>query len=170
VRIVPHTALPLFARKLAKLPNFENIVIVFPDTGAEKRFEHLVEKYLPQKLDSLVVYYKRKKGKERYMRLVWGDPRGKDVWIVDDLANTAGTQIACKDKLLEDGALSVSTFFPHSVCPTNESWRKFIDAGFAHVWMTDSCPITAQAVEGMEPFRVLSLVTELAQVIFSSCK
>lgn len=169
VRVVPHTALPLFAHELRELPNFENIAIAFPDTGAEKRFEHLLKEYLPEKLDSLVVYYKCRMGAERHLRLVRGDPKGKDVWIIDDLATTGGTLVACREKLVQQGATSASVFVTHGVFPKRR-WERLVGNGdFANVWITDSCPVTAaQAVESVEPFRVLSLVPELADIILTA--
>lgn len=31
------------------------------------------------------------------------------------------------------------------------------ESGFSHFWITDSCPLTVQAVRGVAPFEVLSV-------------
>lgn len=165
VQYCPHTAIPIFVRELQKLANFENTNIAFPDIGAAKRFGHL----LPQ-FTCPVLYHKERYGEDRKLVLVEGDPRGKDVWIVDDLATTGGTLLKCREKLVKSGAKSVSVFVTHGVFP-QERWKRLCDnADFANIWITDSCPIPAQHIEGLKPFRVLSLVPELAHMTLSSCK
>lgn len=39
----------------------------------------------------------------------------------------------------------------------HDAWKKFVGVGIEKVWITDSCPVTAKAIEGIEPFEALGL-------------
>ena len=151
------SGIPLFKKRLIQAPH-SNVAIAFPDEGAWKRFGRMFPEF-PH-----IICYKIKNGAERVVTIVEGDPSGMDVWIVDDLVHTGGTLHACKDTLLANGARTVSAYATHGVFP-NESWRTFVGSGFSHIWITDSCPLTAKVVIGQAPFEVLSLAPSIAQII-----
>ena len=46
------------------------------------------------------------------------------------------------------GAKAVSAYATHGSFP-KEAWRRFTEADFAHVWITDSCPLVAAKVAGI---------------------
>lgn len=105
------------------------------------------------------------------MRIAEGEATGHHVIIVDDLCNTGGTVIACRDALSKEGASKVSVFVTHGVFP-QESWRKFEKAGFEKIFITDSIPETVKefnqhvATHGKaSPFEVISLAPLLHQYV-----
>lgn len=84
---------------------------------------------------------------------------------------SGGTIIECQKLLTALGAAHVSAYATHGVFP-KESYKRFKKegqdedgGGFAHVWITDSCPQTSTAVEGLEPFEVLSLADPISAAI-----
>ena len=159
--VVPNlqSGIPIFKKRLFQDAH-SNVAIAFPDEGAWKRFGRMFPEF-PH-----IICYKTKNGAERVVTIVEGDPSNMDVWIVDDLVQTGGTLHACKDTLFANGARTVSAYATHGVFP-NESWRTFANSGFSHVWITDSCPLTAEVVRGIEPFEVLSLAPSIAKIILS---
>ena len=73
--------------------------------------------------------------------------------------------IGFAEKMLsEHGASAVSAYVTHPVFP-KESWRRFTGGGFAHFWVTDSCPTVAAHVSGEAPFEVLSLAGRIADLL-----
>jgi len=144
----------------ARLQDMIHVAIAFPDEGAWKRFGRMFNGY-PQ-----ILCDKVRDGGKRVVTIKEGDPRNMNVVIVDDLVQTGGTLHACKDALSANGAASVSAYATHGVFP-KESWRTFVRSGFSHIWITDSCPLTAQAVRDEKPFEVLSLAPLIAPIIFS---
>jgi ribose-phosphate pyrophosphokinase len=143
-------------RELLKLT--DDVAIVFPDFGAKKRFGKMFGDF------EQIVCEKIRNGNERVVTIAEGEPRGKHCVIVDDIIKSGGTLIKCKDTLKSAGATAVSTYATHASCP-KDSWQLFVDAGFANVWLSDSCPLTVEKVRGREPFRVLSLDESIARVI-----
>ena len=152
------SAMKLFKLRISTLPDRDNAAIAFPDKGARDRFGNQFAEF------PTVVCYKRRDGAARDISIVEGNPKGKHVIIVDDLIKTGGTSIKCKDALKEAGAEKVSAYATHGVFP-EESWRKFIDAGFQHIWITDSCPTMASNLNGRWQFEVLSLAPEIERII-----
>jgi len=161
------SAMPLLKDLLDKRYKAEKIAIAFPDEGAKKRFGGFFAKAgFP-----ILFCSKVREGDKRVVRIAEGEARGHHVIIVDDLCNTGGTVIACRDALSKEGASKVSVFVTHGVFP-QESWRKFEKAGFEKIFITDSIPETVKefnqhvATHGKaSPFEVISLAPLLHQYV-----
>lgn len=152
----PQTAISLLKNEIKDM---KNVAIAFPDEGSLKRFEEDFKEY------PLIICYKRRRGADRKVTIVEGDPWGKNVIVVDDLSLTAGTIVACGEAMRKGEAESVSGFVPHGVF-YNESWKKITPFLFDNFWITDSYP-TAFSLEGIAPFKILSLAPDLIRVLHS---
>jgi len=157
------SAMPLLKNMLHDRYSDDSIAVAFPDEGAKKRFGGFFEK------EGYPVLFcsKVREGDKRVVRIAEGEPRGMHVFIVDDLCNTGGTVIACQKALKENGASKVSVFVTHGVFP-QESWKKFEDAGFERIFITDSIPETCKVFEEQRakhgektPFEILPLAPAL---------
>lgn len=135
-----------------------DMTVVFPDEGAWKRFKVMFEGF------PIAVCRKIRDGESRKVILSEGEVRGKDVVIVDDLIHSGGTTIECLKALKAAGAKSVSAYATHGMMECG-AWKKFLDAGFEKVWITDSVPTTAAMVDGQGPFEVLSLAPSIARAL-----
>lgn len=155
--VVPRleTAVPLLH---GRLRNVENVAVAFPDEGAVKRFGKLFKDY------QTIVCQKVRRGDKRFISIKEGEPSGKHVVIVDDLVMSGGTLRQCARALRDKGADRISAYVTHGVFPKN-SWEKFMDAGFSHIWVTDSCPQTTSALEGRDPFEILSLADPVSKML-----
>ncbi len=140
-------------------------VVVFPDDGALKRFKVMFINEKREPIFPLAVCRKVREGDKRFMTLLDGDVRGRHAVIVDDLVHSGGTILECKKALDEKGASKVSVFVTHAVME-NGAWKKFLDAGFDRVWVTDSVPETADAVSDQPPFEVATLVPSMTRAVF----
>ena len=159
------SGIPLLLNRLAECPDADNIVIAYPDEGAWKRF-HGFFKGMEE-----VVCTKVRDGSKRQVKLKEGEPAGRHVVVVDDLVQSGGTLIECQKLLARLGAVKVSAYVTHGVFP-GESWKRFTVSsggaggqGFTKFFLTDSCPQTAKAVEGIEPFEILSLSRPIAEAL-----
>lgn len=144
----------------------EKVAIAFPDEGAWKRYKSMFQDGEGQPLYPFIICRKVRDGDKRIVTVSEGDPRGCHVVIVDDLIHSGGTTIECMHALKAAGASEVSVYATHGVMEQG-AWKKFVNAGFSKVWITDSCPSTAAEVHGIEPFEVLSLVTSITNAILA---
>ncbi len=156
-QVIPRleSGVPLLRDRLAGL---DNLAIAFPDEGAWKRFGRWFEEY------PLIVCHKVRDGDRRHIRIREGTPAGRHVVIVDDLALSGGTLLACRRALAAQQAEAVSAYVTHGVFP-GAAWQSFLDAGFAHFWMTDSVPRTAANLAARPPFEILSLADKIARLL-----
>lgn len=125
----------LFAQHLKEYPD---VVVVYPDQGAQKRFHSILPAGLPY-----VIFQKVRKGDERVVTIVEQDgvvATARNFVIVDDLVRTGGTIVAVAKeikKLWKEA--HVAAVFAH--CPLSPGVRI---AGFEEwvdeVRTTDSCP------------------------------
>ena len=136
----------------------DNVAIAFPDEGAWKRFGRWFEEY------PLIVCHKLREGRQRRISIREGEPAGRHVVIVDDLAMSGGTLLECRRALVAQKAAAVSAYVTHGVFP-NAAWQPFLSAGFEHFWMTDSVPRTAAELQSRPPFEILSLGDTIARLL-----
>jgi phosphoribosylpyrophosphate synthetase len=142
----------------------EQVTIAYPDEGAWKRF-HYQFRGFPE-----VICTKVRDGSKRIVRLKEGEPAGCHVVIVDDLVQSGGTLIECGKLLHSLGAQHVSAYVTHGVFP-KQSHKKFVPEqsdgsfGWRTVWITDSCPLTSDAVKDLPPFAILSLAVPIATAL-----
>jgi ribose-phosphate pyrophosphokinase len=96
-----------------KMMNIEDMCIVAPDQGAVKRASDFCKAF-PDATFALINKKRIKPNEIHSMELV-GDVSGKNVVIVDDLADTLGTMKKATDLLIESGAKSVMGVATHGV-------------------------------------------------------
>lgn len=92
--------------------NLENLVIASPDMGGSKR-ANVYAKLL--NCGVVICYKERKKANEVGDMKVLGDVNAKDVVIIDDMVDTAGTLTKAADLMIKNGALSVRAYCTHGV-------------------------------------------------------
>jgi ribose-phosphate pyrophosphokinase len=126
----------LFLPYIRKM-NLENLSIASPDMGGSKR-AYAYSKYL--ECDVVVCYKQRKKANViSHMELI-GEVTGKDVILVDDMVDTAGTLVKAAEVMMEKGALSVRAICTHPLLSGNATQR-IEDSLLAELIVTDSIPL-----------------------------
>jgi ribose-phosphate pyrophosphokinase len=153
--VEPLSAMPLAVKGLERIAT---PAVAFPDSGSWKRFGKNFADF-----PTIICDKVRGEGGKRIVTIKEGDPRDKQVLIVDDLTRTGGTLEECRAALVAAGAYAVSAFVTHGAF--NEgAWKKLSYAGerddsehFLDFVTTDSCPIQAEQIRGHKPFKVLSL-------------
>ena len=93
--------------------DLDNLCIVAPDQGAVKRASDFCKAF-PEATFALVNKKRIKPNEIHSMELV-GDVKGKNVIIVDDMADTLGTMAKACELLLDNGALSVRCVATHGI-------------------------------------------------------
>jgi ribose-phosphate pyrophosphokinase len=106
----------IFTQYIKKL-NIENLCIVAPDQGAVKRASD-ISKAFPNASFAMINKKRVKPNEVHSMELV-GDVQGKNVIIVDDMADTLGTMKKASELIVKNGALSVRAIATHGVLSGN---------------------------------------------------
>ena len=114
----------------------ENLVIASPDVGGSKRASSYA-KYLDCPL--VLCNKTRERANVVATMQIIGDVEGKDVIIVDDMVDTAGTITKAADIMKEAGARSVRAIASHCVMsgPASERVEK---SQLEEMLFTDSIP------------------------------
>ena len=96
-----------------KNTGLDNLCVVAPDQGAVKRAADFCKAF-PDATFAMINKKRIKPNEIHSMELV-GDVSGKNVIIVDDMADTLGTMKKAADLLIEKGALSVTGVATHGI-------------------------------------------------------
>ncbi|MCD6012255.1 MAG: ribose-phosphate pyrophosphokinae [Flavipsychrobacter sp.] len=105
----------IFIPYIEKL-KIENLIFAAPDVGSTNRVRE-VAKYF--NADMVICDKQRKRANEIAAMTVIGDVSGRNVVLIDDICDTAGTLCKSAAILKERGALSVRAFCTHPVLSGN---------------------------------------------------
>jgi ribose-phosphate pyrophosphokinase len=113
-----------------------NLTIASPDMGGSKR-AYAYSKFLSS--DVVICYKQREKANIiSHMELI-GNVEGKNVILVDDMVDTAGTLTKAADLMKERGALSVRAICTHALLSGN-AYDKIENSKLEELIVTDSIP------------------------------
>ncbi len=116
----------------------EDMVIATPDVGGAKRANNYA-KYLDVPL--VLCHKQRAKANVVAKMTVIGDVKDKNVILVDDMVDTAGTITKAADLMIENGAKSVRALASHAIMSDPASQR-VTDSGLTEMIFTNSIPFT----------------------------
>ena len=137
--------------------NLDNLTIASPDMGGSKR-AYAYSKALA--CDVVICYKQRAKANIiSHMELI-GDVQGKNVVLVDDMVDTAGTLTKAADLMMERGALSVRAITTHGLL-SGDAYEKIQKSHLLELIITDSIPSRKDS----EKVKVLSCAPLFADVM-----
>ena len=116
--------------------NLENLCIASPDMGGSKR-AHSYAKFLNS--DVVICYKQRKKANVIEKMELIGDVEGKNVILVDDMVDTAGTLVKASEIMKEKGAVSVRAICTHALLSGN-AIERIENSPMEELIVTDSVP------------------------------
>lgn len=138
--------------------DLENLVIASPDVGGSKRAGTY-----SRHLDVPMVLCHKSRDKANIvgeMRII-GDVEGKDVIIVDDMVDTAGTLCKAADLMMENGANTVRAMVTHGVMSGNAA-EKIMNSSLVEIAFTDSIPFDCKTCSKV---KILSCAEMFADTI-----
>jgi ribose-phosphate pyrophosphokinase len=113
-----------------------NLTMASPDMGGSKR-AYAYSKFLTS--DVVICYKQREKANViSHMELI-GDVKGKNVILVDDMVDTAGTLTKAADLMKERGAISVRAICTHALL-SGDAYDKIENSNLKELIVTDSIP------------------------------
>ena len=139
--------------------NLDNLTMASPDMGGSKRAYSYAK---AMESDVVICYKQREKANViSHMELI-GDVTGKNVVLVDDMVDTAGTLTKAADLMMERGALSVRAICTHPVLSGN-AYQRLEESSLEELIVTDTIPLTQECSK----IRVVSSAELFADVLKS---
>jgi ribose-phosphate pyrophosphokinase len=137
--------------------NLSDLTIASPDMGGSKR-AYAYSKFL--KSDVVICYKQRKKANIiSHMELI-GNVEGKNVVLVDDMVDTAGTLTTAADLMMERGAKSVRAICTHPLL-SGKAYERIENSKLKELIISDSIPVKNKS----KKIKVLSTANLFAEVM-----
>src|SRR5512136_1664764 len=146
----------LFAPFIKNL-GLENLTVSAPDMGGSKR-ANAYARYLQSEM--VLCYKLRKKPNVVEEISVIGEVEGRNVVIIDDMVDTAGTLVLAAQIMKERGAKSIRAFATHPILSGN-AVERIIQSPITELVVSDSVPF----VNASEKIKVLSIAEIFANTI-----
>lgn len=146
----------IFVPYIEKL-KLNDMVIASPDAGGSKR-AHSYSKHFGVPM-VICHKYRPKPNVVGELRVI-GDVKGKNVILMDDMIDTAGTLTAAADKMMAEGALSVRAFATHGVL-SGPAYDNIENSKITEVILTDSIPLKREC----NKIKVLSVADMFAETL-----
>ncbi len=140
-----------------KSMGIEDLVIAAPDTGGTKR-ANAYAKFL--NVDLAISYKQRKVANEIENMTVIGEVEGKNIVLVDDIIDTAGTLTKAADIMMDMGAKSVRAFITHGVL-SGPAYDRIEKSKLKELIVTDTIPLKKQS----DKIKVISVADLFASVL-----
>ncbi|WDL70468.1 ribose-phosphate pyrophosphokinase [Helicobacter winghamensis] len=137
--------------------NLKNPIVASPDIGGVARARYFA-KLLG--LDIVIVDKRREKANESEVMNVIGSVEGKDVILIDDMIDTAGTMVKAASAFKQKGAISVIALGTHAVF-SGPAYDRIANSEIDEVIVTDTIPLQ----QSCEKIKILSVAPLFAEVI-----
>jgi ribose-phosphate pyrophosphokinase len=140
-----------------KNKNLKNPIVASPDVGGVARARSMASK---MGLDLVIVDKRREKANKCEVMNIIGDVEGKDVILVDDIIDTAGTIVQAAAALKAKGAVSVTACCTHGVL-SGPAFERIDNGMLDELVVTDTIPHTTAS----KKVTILSVSSVFGEVI-----
>ena len=117
--------------------NLDDLTIASPDMGGAKRAKNYANHL---GADIAICYKERKKANEIAEMTLIGNVENKNVILIDDIVDTAGTLCKAADIIIEKGAKSVRAIATHGVL-SGKAYKNIEKSKLQEIIITDSIPL-----------------------------
>jgi ribose-phosphate pyrophosphokinase len=140
-----------------KSKNLKNPIVASPDIGGVARARYFAKS---MDLDMVIVDKRREKANESEVMNIIGNVKGKDVIMIDDMVDTAGTMVKAASALKKLGATSVMACCTHPVL-SGPAYDRIENGELDELVITNTLPIK----QSSNKIKVLSTAKMLGEVI-----
>ncbi|MFH2094874.1 MAG: ribose-phosphate pyrophosphokinase [Bacteroidota bacterium] len=137
----------------------DNLAFAAPDMGGAKRV-NAYSKYFNTPM--IICHKSREKANVVEEMTAIGEVEGKNVIILDDMIDTAGTITKAADMMIGKGALSVRAIVSHPVL-SGPAYERIEASSISEVLVTDTIPLKKKC----DKIKVLSISEIFAEVILN---
>jgi len=141
--------------------NIENLSIAAPDMGGAKR----ANAYAKELACPVIICHKsREKANVVSSITAIGEVEGRNIIIVDDMIDTAGTLTKAADVLMAKGAASVRACATHPVL-SGKAYDNIAQSALKEVLVTDTIPLSTDPEKDKSKIKVVSMTGTFAKII-----
>ena len=141
--------------------NIENLAIAAPDMGGAKR-ANAYARYL--ECPVIICHKSREKANVVASITAIGEVAGKNIIIVDDMVDTAGTLAKAANVLKDMGAVSVRACATHPVF-SGPAYEKIANSALVEVIVSDTIPLNPDPQKDKSKITVLTMTKMFADII-----
>ncbi|WP_300701657.1 ribose-phosphate pyrophosphokinase [uncultured Campylobacter sp.] len=140
-----------------KSKNFKNPIIASPDIGGIARARSVAKSL---GMDIVIIDKRREKANESEVMNIIGDVKDKEVILVDDIIDTAGTIVKAAAAFKQNGAKSVMACCTHPVL-SGPAYERIATEALDELVVTDTISLKQES----KKIKVLSVAPVFAEVI-----
>ena len=141
--------------------NLDNLAIAAPDMGGAKR----ANAYAKELACPVIICHKSRERANVVANITAiGEVEGKNIIIVDDMIDTAGTLTKAADVLMEKGAASVRACATHAVL-SGKAYENIAASAIKEVIVTDTIPLSSDPAKDKSKIKVVSMTGTFARII-----
>lgn len=150
----------IFIDYIQKL-NLEDLTIASPDMGGAKRAKNYAGHL---GADVVIAYKERKKANVVDEMFLIGDVEGRNVILIDDMIDTAGTLCKAADILMANGAISVRAMATHGVL-SGKAYENIQNSKLLEVIVTDSIPVKTELCAKIKVLSCAELFADVMKMV-----
>ena len=147
--------------------NLRKLIVASPDVGGSKRAAAFSKKMhmLTDREVPMVICYKNRPDFNKVSEIrVLGDVYGKDVVLIDDIADTAGTLCKAAAVMKEGGAKSVRAVVSHGIM-SGDACQRVMESDLEEIIFTDSIPFDTSRCPKVKVISVSAPFADTIQAI-----
>lgn len=141
--------------------NLENLTIASPDMGGAKRAKNYAGHL---GADVVIAYKERKKANQVDEMFLIGDVEGRNVILIDDMIDTAGTLCKAAEILMANGALSVRAMATHGVL-SGKAYENIENSKLSEVIVTDTIPVKTELSSKIKVLSCAELFADVMEMV-----
>ena len=141
--------------------NLDNLTIASPDMGGAKRAKNYAS-HLGAEV--VIAYKERKKANVVEEMFLIGDVKDKNVILIDDMIDTAGTLCKAADILIKNGAKSVRAMATHPVL-SGKAYENIENSQLLEVIVTDTIPVKTELSSKIKVLSCAELFADVMKMV-----
>jgi ribose-phosphate pyrophosphokinase len=142
----------------------DNITIASPDMGGAKRANNYA-RFL--NTDIAICYKERRKANQVHNMTLIGEVKNRNVILLDDMIDTAGTLTKAAELILSKGAKSVRAIASHAIFSSN-AYERIENSPLTEVAVTDSIPLKNNSLSKIKVLSCAPLFADVMQKVHNS--
>jgi len=147
-----------------KAKNLKNPVVASPDIGGVARARYFAK---TMGLDMVIVDKRREKANESEVMNIIGDVEGKDVIMIDDMVDTAGTMVKAASALKAKGATSVMACCTHGVL-SGPAFERIENGELDELVITNTIPIKDNRCSKIKVLSTAKMLGEVVRRVYNN--